>query len=158
MIYKENLVEPATLVFEATTEKDTTSIGLIVNAEKFKPVTQRPRDIDNFWKQEKAALHKLPISVKAFPVKNVPLGYTCFDIEINCTGTKPARGYFAKPDSAKVRSLPIVIYFHAAGVNPSWSRSEPGNALRYAKTGNGALSFDLNAHGMLNGQSNAYYD
>ncbi len=63
------------------------------------------------------------------------------------------------PDSAKPKSLPIVLYLHAAGViSAPWVRSEPENAIRYAKMGKGALSFDLNAHGMLNGQPDAYYD
>ena len=79
------------------------------------------------------------------------------NIELNCTGPKPARGYFARPESAKPKSLPIVLLVHAAGVKGSWCRSEPGNALRYAKMGKGTLCFDLNAHGMLNGQPEEYY-
>ena len=30
--------------------------------------------------------------------------------------------------------------------------------MKYAKMGKGALAFDLNAHGMLNGQPQEYYD
>jgi cephalosporin-C deacetylase len=74
---------------------------------------------------------------------------------LNCTGRKPARGYFAKPEKASPKSLPIVLLVHAAGVKGSWCRSEPKNALEYAKMG--ALCFDLNAHGMLNGQPESYY-
>jgi cephalosporin-C deacetylase-like acetyl esterase len=59
---------------------------------------------------------------------------------------------------AKVRSLPIVLIVHAAPVKGSWCRSEVANAMNYAKKGNGALCFDLNAHGMLNGQSDEYYN
>ena len=77
------------------------------------------------------------------------------NIEINCTGPKPARGYFAKPAIAAPKSLPIVLLVHAAGVKGSWCRSEPGNAMKYAMMG--TLCFDLNAHGMLNGQPEEYY-
>jgi len=94
------------------------------------------------------------MTVKSVPVIIKESDYTCSDIELNCTGPMPARGYFAKPASAIPKSLPIVIYFHWAGVN----QSLPGNAMRYAKMGNGALGFDLNAHGMLNGQPVEYYD
>ena len=69
---------------------------------------------------------------------------------------KPARGYFAKPLIAKEKSLPIVLLVHAAGVKGSWCRSEIVNATNYAKKG--ALCFDLNAHGMLNGQPDEYYN
>jgi cephalosporin-C deacetylase-like acetyl esterase len=79
-------------------------------------------------------------------------------MEINCTSAKPVRGYFAKPSKASKKSLPIVIYFHAAGVNGDWCRSKPEIALRYARMGKGALVFDLNAHSMLNAQSQSYYD
>lgn len=99
----------------------------------------------------------MPLQVKEVPVPYADAGYLCFDMEINCTGPKPVRGYFARPSSAAPISLPIIIYFHAAGVSGDWCRSKPEIALRYAKMGNGSLAFDLNAHGMLNGQSDSYY-
>jgi cephalosporin-C deacetylase-like acetyl esterase len=97
------------------------------------------------------------MEVKAEPLVEISKGYSVSNMEINCTGPKPARGYYAKPMNAKAGSLPIVLYVHAAGVSGNWCRSEPGNALKYAKMGNGAICFDLNAHGMLNGQSEQYY-
>ena len=156
-IFNEKLQEPTTLVFEVFSKTESGSLGLIVDPEKYTPATARPLDFDKYWKSQKKILRALPIIVKSLPVKNTELGYSCFDMEINCTGPKPARGYFAKPLSAKPKSLPIVIYFHAAGVKGDWCRSDPGSAMRYAKMGKGALSFDLNAHGMLNGQSDQYY-
>jgi len=137
---------------------ESASIGLIVDPEKFKPSTERPSDFDKYWKSQKKILRALPMNVISVLLKNTAIGYSCVDIEINCTGPKPTRGYFAKPALAKPKSLPIVIYFHAAGVKGDWCRSEPGNAIRYAKMGKGALSFDLNAHGMLNGQTEQYYN
>ena len=128
-----------------------------MDPEKFKPGTNRPKDFDQYWKSEKKALREVPLDAKTVSVKEAGKGYNCFDIEINCSGDKPVRGYFAKPESAKPKSLPIVLYVHAAGVKGSWCRSEPENALRYAKMGKGVICFDLNAHGMLNGQPEEYY-
>ena len=156
-VFEEVFTEPTTVIIEAATKTDTLSIGCIVDAEHYKPGTQRPKDFDKYWNAEKKALRSLAMNVKTDTVKASVPGFTVLNVEINCTGPKPARGYFAKPESAKPRSLPIVIFLHAAGVNGSWCRSEPGNALRYAKMGEGSLSFDLNAHGMLNGQTNEYY-
>ena len=158
VIFDEVLNEPATIIFEVKSKSESGSIGLIVDSEKFKPSTERPKDFEEFWKNEKKALRKLPMTVTKVPIKNIEAGYQCFDVELNCTGPKPARGYFAKPASSQRKSLPIVIYFHAAGVNGDWCRSEPGNAMRYAKMGKGVLGFDLNAHGMLNGQPIDYYN
>jgi cephalosporin-C deacetylase len=157
VIYQTILDGPASLIFEAKTKTEFASIGAIAEPAKYSPGIRPPDDFDRFWKEEKKALRALPVKVKMVPVKVTEPGYSCSDMEINCTGPKPARGYFAKPVSAKPKSLPIVLYVHAAGVKGAWCRSEPENALRYAKMGKGALCFDLNAHGMLNGQPDEYY-
>jgi len=156
-IFNEAFDKPSSVIFEASTKSETASIGLIVDPVKFKPGTSRPNDFDQFWNNEKKELRAFPMDAKKVSVKENGKGFNCFDTEINCTGPKPARGYFAKPESAKAKSLPIVLLVHAAGVKGSWCRSEPENALRYAKMGNGTLCFDLNAHGMLNGQAEEYY-
>lgn len=156
-LFSESFSEPTSIIFEASTKTETASIGSVVEPGKFKPGMNSPRDLDRFWKSEKKALRALPMNAKLIPVKEKEKGYQCFDVEINCIGPKPARGYFAKPESAKAKSLPIILYFHAAGVKGSWCRSEPDNVTSYLKRGDKALCFDLNAHGMLNGQSEEYY-
>lgn len=131
-------------------------IGLIVDPLKLKPGTECPKNLKKYWDQEKAALKALPMNVKSEKVDSKQADVVCFDTEINCIGPKPARGYLAKPIIAKEKSLPIVLLVHAAGVKGSWCRSEIVNATNYAKKG--AICFDLNAHGMLNGQPDEYYN
>jgi cephalosporin-C deacetylase-like acetyl esterase len=157
VVFNEILTGPDSVIVEVKHQSETASLGLVVEPEKLMPGTERPGDFDVFWLEEKRALRALPMEVKSVPVDGIEKGYVCFDVEINCTGPKPARGYFAKPESAKPKSLPIVLNLHAAGVSGSWCRSETRNAVGYAKKGNGALCFDLNAHGMLTGQPDAYY-
>lgn len=158
LVFDEVTNGPSTCIFQVTTTSDTANIGFITDPEKFKPGLSRPKDFDQFWNKEITALKKLPLMVKALPVPAAEgSDYECLNVELNCLGTKPARGYFAKPSSATPKSLPIVLYLHAAGVSGYWCKSEPGIALRYAKMGKGALCFDLNAHGMLNGQPDDYY-
>jgi cephalosporin-C deacetylase-like acetyl esterase len=158
VLLNQTFNEPTSLIFEVRAKGEFASIGLVVDPDNFEPGTSRPKDIDSYWNNEKKALKALPMDVKSVPLSNMEKGYSCSDIEINCTGPKPARGYFAKPQAAKLKSLPIVLYVHAAGVNGSWCLAQPENAINYAKMGEGALCFDLNAHGMLNGQPQAYYD
>jgi cephalosporin-C deacetylase-like acetyl esterase len=157
VIFDDVLDKTVTMVFEVASKSESGSIGLICNPDKFLPGTQRPKDFDRFWKNQIKTQRALPIQVVSKSVAVTAAGYSCYDVELNSTASEPARGYFAKPQNAKPRSLPIVIYFHAAGVKGDWCRSEPGNALRYATMGKGALCFDLNAHGMLNGQPESYY-
>ncbi len=158
LLLNESYDKPTALIVEVSTRNESASIGLVVDPYNFTPGAARPKDFDNYWDNEKDLLHKLPMDVKSVPVNNIEKGYTCSDIEINCTGPKSARGYFAKPTGASLKSLPIVLYVHAAGVKGNWCLSQPGKAMSYAKMGKGALCVDLNAHGMLNGQPQSYYD
>ncbi|MDA3823807.1 MAG: acetylxylan esterase [Bacteroidales bacterium] len=150
--------QPTALVCEVSAEDQLASLGLVVEPEGFEPGAPRPKDIDKFWNNEKKKLRTLPFELNVVAVDGIEEGYTCSAIEINTNGPKPARGYFAKPDNAKPGSLPIVLQLHAAGVKGSWCLSQPENAMKYAKMEQGALCFDLNAHGMLVGQPQEYYD
>lgn len=156
-VFAETAANTGSVIFEATTKTDTAGLGLVVDPEKLTLSTARPKDFESFWNGEKKQLRALAFDIRSTPLKEITKGYRCYTMEINCTGPKPARGYYAKPDDAKPGSLPIVLYVHAAGVSGNWCRSEPGNALRYAQMGNGAICFDLNAHGMLVGEPEAYY-
>jgi cephalosporin-C deacetylase-like acetyl esterase len=156
-VFENVFVEPTSITIEVKAGEETESTGLVVAPEKFQPGTARPKDFDKYWKKEKKTLRKLPMKIKSESVEITEKGFLCYDMEINCTGPKPARGYFAKPESSQPKSLPIVLFVHAAGVKGDWCLSKPETAVHYAKTGNGALAFDLNAHGMLNGQPREYY-
>jgi cephalosporin-C deacetylase len=158
LVYEGSFDEPCSIIIEAGAKGENSSIGLVVDPLKFKPGTSRPKDFDSYWNLQRVTLNSLPMDIKTSPVegKEIPKGFTCVNTEINCLGPKPARGYFAKPENAAPKSLPIVLLVHAAGVKGSWCRSEPANALNYAKMR--TLCFDLNAHGMLNGQPDSYYE
>jgi len=159
VIFNGTLTSPGSIIFEASTNTESVSIGSLVDPYKLKPGTKIPKDFDAYWQREKKKLRDLPMTLKKVPVSEIEKGYVCYNTEINCTGPKPARGYFAKPLSAKPKSLPIVLYLHSAGkMADFWVLAKPENAMRYAKMGDGTLSFDLNAHGVLNGQPVAYYD
>lgn len=157
VIFESVFKESCSVMVEAKQKGSRKLIGLVVAPGKLKPGSTYPKDFEAYWNQEKQNLNALLMEVKTKKMDISETDYECQDVEINCTGPKPARGYFAKPIGAKVRSLPIVLIVHAAGVKGSWCRSEVANAINYAKKGNGVLCFDLNAHGMLNGQPDEYY-
>lgn len=158
MIYEGSSKKPCSFIVEASLKDQKKGIGMIVDPHKLKPGTKVPKGFNSYWEKEKDHLRALPLEVKFGKNESQDFPYVCFDTEINCTGPKPARGYFAKPVKAAPKSLPIVLLVHAAGVKGSWCKSKPEEALRYAKMGKGALCFDLNAHGMLNGQPDEYYN
>ncbi len=157
LVYEGAFTYPCSVIVEVKSKTGTASLGMLVDPENLKPGLEAPGDFNAYWNDQKSNLNKLPFEIKKTAAEgiNVEYGYSCENIEINCLGPKPARGYFAKPLNVAPGSLPIVLLVHAAGVKGSWCRSEPQNALVYAKMG--TLCFDLNAHGMLNGQPESYY-
>ena len=158
VVYEGSSKKPCSLIVEAFLKSEKASTGMIVDPLKIKPGIKAPKDIGAYWDKEKQDLKALQLDVKFGLNECKEYAFVCFDTEINCTGPKPARGYFAMPTKAPAKSLPIVLLVHAAGVKGSWCRSDSREALRYAKMGKGAICFDLNAHGMLNGQPDEYYN
>lgn len=158
VIFENSFKKPCSIIVEAKMNGDKQLMGMIVDPQKIKPGTAYPKDLRKFWETEKQALAALTLDVKFGKNECPEYQYVCFDTEINCTGPKPARGYFARPTKAVAKSLPIVLLVHAAGVKGSWCKADPKEALRYAKIGKGAMCFDLNAHGMLDGQPDEYYN
>ena len=123
------------------------SIGYVVAPEGFRAGYEEPADLMDYWGNLKQQLKALPMQVKTTPLT----------VEINCLGPAPMRAYVAKPVGAKEKSLPIIILCRAAGVKGDWCRCSVNECVGNSALGNGALSLDLNAHGMLNGQSDDYY-
>jgi cephalosporin-C deacetylase len=155
LVFESSFTEPCSIIVDVKAGSSSASIGSMVDPYHLKPGASMPDDFKAYWAKEKKALGDLQLEVKSVPVASVADGFSCSDMEINCTGPKPVRGYYAKPEKAAPHSLPAVLLVHAAGVKGSWCRSEPGNAMNYAKKG--AICFDLNAHGMLDGQPESYY-
>ena len=136
------------------------AIGYVVAPEGFRAGYDEPADLVSYWDNLKRQLKALPMQVKTTAL-DVPQQfegkYTCQNVEINCLGSAPVRAYMAKPLGAKKKSLPIIVLCRAAGVSGNWCRCSEWECVSNAALGNGALSLDINAHGMLNGQSDDYY-
>lgn len=142
--------------------KDSTTVGAVVAPEGFQAGFEEPADFAEHWAKELKTLRKMKMKVKLTPVE-VPgkdgEEYDCFDLEINCVGGVPARGYVAIPRNAKAKSLPIALYLHSAGdIRRPFVRSTISKAVSMAKYGGGAIGADINAHGLLGGQDQSYYD
>lgn len=157
-VFESVIKKPCSIVIEAKIGKEKYTIGSVVDPHLILPGSDAPDDLESYWKNEKKVLAKTKPVVLQKPVESNDEIIVCFDTEISCPDFNPARAYFAKPVKAVKKSLPIVIVFHAAGVKGSWCKSNISEAVRYAKMGNGALVFDLNAHGMLNGMPEDYYN
>ena len=123
--------------------------GILVEPEKLVPARPEPADFDKFWDSCKVELAKVPLKVlekKPIPVRKGAEKYAVtYDMKISCAGKRPVSGYLSVPLD-KSRKYPVILGVDGAGVFSSWQLPAP-NAIR----------FNINAHGILNGQPKKYY-
>ena len=125
--------------------------GAGIDPLQIKPSLPVPEDFDAFWTEQKQKLARVPVNAKLTPVKSPQEKVECFDLQADCVGM-PVSGYFARPASAKARSLPIILTVQGAGVRNSSRESTAGWAR------DGFLAMDINAHGIPNGKPAQYYE
>lgn len=157
-------------------KKPAASTGVVFNPESFVPSMPEPDDFDAFWAAQKArlaaekqapALSPLTPEQRLVETANPDhlakieslerQGFTCSNLTIPCIDVRPLEGYFAKPPPGTAGKRPAILFFHAAGVDGGWCRATAVNALNYSQKFN-AIVLDMNAHGMLNGQQQGYYE
>ena len=167
LIYAERCSEAAHYVYmlglpgAKKAGADASVVGAIVSPSNFIAGYAPPKDLRKFWEKQIARMRKMPLEVesKAAPLeKTDQSGYTCLDIEIPMPEGNPVRAYLVYPTDAPEKSLPIVIRAHAAGVKGKWCQCSVDQTIKDAQRGGGAIALDINAHGMLNGQPQSYYD
>ncbi len=145
------LDEPGFLLLRATSGNVTAMAGVGFDPQLIQPSMPVPDDFDQFWDAQKAALAKVPLKSTLTPVKSPVQGVDAFDVQIDCVG-KPVSGYFGRPQNAKPKSLPAILFVHGAGV-----RSSSLGSTNWAAQEGGMLALDINAHGIPNGKPAEYY-
>ena len=130
----------------------TATAGAAFDPLKIPPSLPVPEDFDAFWTGQKARLAAVPMESVLTPVKSPADGVECFDVAISCVPPRPVSGYFARPTGAAPRSLPAILLVHGAGVRSSSLSGAAASAKRFE-----ALAMDINAHGIPNGQPEAFY-
>ncbi|HCN31166.1 MAG TPA: acetylxylan esterase [Verrucomicrobiales bacterium] len=121
--------------------------------EKLRPSMPVPDDFDTFWQEQKMALAAVPAKAELTPRPVQNPGVELFDVQVDCAGGAPVSGYLARPTDAAPKSLPAILTVHGAGV-----RSASTGVLSWAVREGGMLALDINAHGIPNGQPDAFYD
>jgi cephalosporin-C deacetylase len=139
------------VMFRTPSNRTLTAVGGAgVDPLQIKPSLPVPADFDAFWAAQKKKLDEVPINPMLAPVSSPQPGVDCFDLQADCLGA-PVSGYFAKPDGATPKSLPIILLVHGAGVRSSGL----GGAAGWARQG--FLALDINAHGIPNGKPDQFY-
>lgn len=125
------------------------AIGAIADPYEIRTGVEEPADFQKFWDDAKAELAKVPLKAKREAVSLSPKAkdkFNAWDVKVDSVGDVPVSGYLTMPVNAAKKSLPAVVSFHGAGV---YSANKP---LR-----ENAISFDVNAHGVVNGQNKDFY-
>ena len=121
--------------------------GAMVDPLKLRSNRPEPADFDAFWEAQKAELAKVPMKVEEYPITPRDRGFDGYEVRIDCAGGKQVNGYLTLPTGAKPKSLPALVQLHGAG-HKSASRDCRAGTLR----------FEINVHGILNGQPDEYYE
>lgn len=143
--------------FDSPTAKSLGDIGFIVAPEGITPGFTEPEDFRSWWDSQIAAMRALPLDAVVRPVPSKDPSIEVFSLEIPMHEGNPVRGYIGIPKNAAPGSLPIYFFAHAAGdVKKEWTHASPEReVLSFARRG--AISIDINAHGMLNDAPDEYY-
>lgn len=137
--------------FASAEKKTYTGLGGAgIDPLMIKPSQPVPDDFDAFWAAQKKLLAAVPVNARLTPVKSPAPGVETFDLQADAVGA-PVSGYFARPENAQPKSLPIILTVHGAGVRSSGL----GGATGWAKQN--FLAMDINAHGLPNGQPDKFY-
>lgn len=151
-----HLNEPGFLLchasFEAVSNQLTRTAlaGAGVEPLQIKPSLPIPADFDEFWAAQKKKLAAIPVNARLSPVESPVSGVEAFDLQADSVGA-PVSAYYCRPAGAKPRSRPIILTLHGAGVRSSQL------SLAANWSSQGLLAMDLNAHGLPNGKTPAYY-
>ena len=127
------------------------TIGAMVAPEEIREAAAEPADFDLFWKAQRETLNAVPVKATRTKVdvpNNLRDKVDCYDVKVDCAGAKPVSGYLVLPKNAKKGSLPAIVSYHGAGVR---SANKP---FGYGRR---AIAFDVNAHGIPNGQPKEFY-
>lgn len=148
------LDEPGFLLCRATAIVDGKPVAALAGAamspKDIKPSLPVPDDFDAFWTAQKQKLAAVPMKSKLTPATTTSQKAEVFDVQVDALGA-PVSGYFARPIGAKLKSLPIILTVHGAGVRSS-SLAGPVNWAE-----KGMLAMDINAHGIPNGKPAEFY-
>ena len=160
VLYADVHNEAVHLRFDLTpaNEKKGSAVGIIVAPQDLKAGYEAPADLAEFWDRQIKNMRKKRMKPKVTKVESKYPDYECFAVEIPMHEGRPVTGYLAYPKDAELKTLPISIYAHGAGVNKKHCYSTIVNAVSEAKRGDGAIGFDINAHGMELSQPQSYYD
>lgn len=148
------LDEPGFLLLRVTQpgQKEFALASAGFSPEKIKPSLPVPPDYDAFWEAQKAALAKVAIKSTLTPVESKVAGVDIFDVQVTSLGA-PVSGYYGRPQNAKPKSYPAILFVHGAGVGGSSL-----GAANWSSREGGMLSLDINAHGLPNGKPKSFYD
>jgi len=119
--------------------------GAGVQPEKLQGFPE-PADFDAFWQRQKARLAEVPVKAALTEVASKRPAFATYDVKVDCAGGKPVSGYLTLPKDAKPKSLRAQVSFRGysvCGADPEYQ--------------DGALVFQINAHGIENGREPEYY-
>lgn len=154
--------QPTAVMVQVVPKGDTkifSSVGFIVAPEEFRPGFEEPADFCDYWNAQvcKMRCSEMKATLTPVPLPDELQKYrstvAAFDLEVSMPEGNPVRAYIAWPADAQPGTCGILICPHGSGVRSS----NLNNAVRRAESMH-AIVIDINAHGVLNGREDAFYE
>ena len=127
-------------------------IGAMIAPEEIRVADEEPADFDEFWKNEREKLDKVPMNPRTEKIDSGREGIELFTVKLDAGVSQPVTGYLALPVGAQEKSLPIFLSF-LDGVNSDTYRNW---ALNMAARG--AVALITTWHGFDVNREQKYYD
>lgn len=125
------------------------AVGVVTDAAEFKSAIPESADFDAFWNRALAELAAMPLEAKTVeqePPAKFKGKFRVFDVKIPCPGGAPVSGILTVPADLGGKTAPVIASFHGAGVFSAVPQFEDG-----------AIRFNVNAHGIENGRDANFY-
>ncbi|MCE5230349.1 acetylxylan esterase [bacterium] len=149
VVIKKTLYQPGWLMIR---NGSTDLNGAIWDPYHLQPGMGSPADFESWWTTQKNKLAG-SYTPEIVSMTTSISGANLWHVKLPMPEGRQVQGYLTKPIGAAAKSLPAILYTHGSGV--------VGSTIRSPFICNGTLSsiaFDINAHGIDDGQPKSYYD
>ena len=126
-------------------------IGAIYDMEKIRTAIKMPDDFQQFWKDMRAKLDKVPFNAKLEKLETKESGIELYAVSVDAGVDRPVTAYLAYPAGAKPRSLAAYVTYL------SWTKSDTSKRFAVTNAKKGLLCLSATWHGLPVNQPAGFY-
>ena len=127
-------------------------IGAMIAQEEIRAADECPADFDEFWKNERTKLDKVPMNPRLEKIASGREGIDLFTVKLDAGVSNPVTAYLAVPVNAEPKSFPIYLTFLDGVDGDAYQSAVLNMAAR------GTVAMIATWHGFDVNRDKQYYD